>query len=357
MTGQAGVTRLAAPLWVLAVVAVVFFLHEARELFIPIALAALISYALHPIVLWLERARVPRVLGAALVVTAIAAIVAWGAWALQDDFFDAVERLPRQIRELRQQWSAARDGGPTAGLSSAVGEVQQLAGSDVGGAPVRKPAEDENGLGVTLWEGSTGLLTLAGNVTVITFLVFFLLTSARGWRQRLVAVFGDTLSSRRTAAEVIDEITWQIQRFLLARAATAVVVGIATWLALLVMDAPAPAFWGVSAGVLNSIPYFGPVVVSAGLAVVGLFAGGLTMALKLAGVALVITGLEGWLVTPPLLGRAARMNTLAVFLGLLVWTWIWGVWGTLLAVPLLSLVKAVSDHVERLEPVSRLLRE
>lgn len=134
-------------------------------------------------------------------------------------------------------------------------------------------------------------------------------------------------------------------------------MAVATWLALLAFGAPAPAFWGVSAGVLNSIPYFGPVIVSAGLAIVGLFAGGLTMAVKLAGVALVITSLEGWLLTPPLLGRAARMNTLAVFLGLLVWTWIWGIWGTLLAVPLLSLVKAVSDHVERLEPVSRLLQE
>ena len=75
----------------------------------------------------------------------------------------------------------------------------------------------------------------------------------------------------------------------------------------------------------------------------------------MSGAALAITSLEGWLLTPPLLGKAARMNALVVFLGLLVWTWIWGAWGTILAVPMLVMVKSVADHVESLKPVSRLM--
>jgi predicted PurR-regulated permease PerM len=116
------------------------------------------------------------------------------------------------------------------------------------------------------------------------------------------------------------------------------------------------AIWGALAGLFNSIPYFGPVIVSGGLFVVGLTqGGGVSQALQMAGAALVITSLEGWLLTPPLMGKAERMSVLAVFLGLLLWTWIWGAWGTLLAVPMLVIVKAVADHVPRLKPIGRLM--
>ena len=357
--------RPAAALWAIATVAVVLFLREAQALLVPIALSALISYALYPLVVRLERWHVPRILGAGLVVLSLVSVCVWAVASLRDDFVTAAERLPRQVRELRQQWEAGQ-GGLLQRLRDAAQEVQQAA------RPGRQPGEAspvvavaapgaENarptGLGEMLWRGSSNIIYLAGQLVVIVFLTYFLLLSAPAWRRRIIRVAGETLSTRRTAAEVLDEITWQIQRFLLARALTAVIVGVATWLALLALGAPNAGLWGTAAGILNSVPYFGPVIVSAGLAMVGLFAGGLTMALQLAGVALAITSLEGWLLTPPLLGRAARMNTLAVFLGLLLWSWVWGIWGTILAVPLLSLVKAVCDHVERLQPVSRLLEE
>jgi predicted PurR-regulated permease PerM len=114
--------------------------------------------------------------------------------------------------------------------------------------------------------------------------------------------------------------------------------------------------WGIAAGLFNSIPYFGPIIVSGGLFLVGLVqGGGMTQALQIAGIALVITTLEGWLVTPPLLGKAEGMSALAVFLGLLLWTWIWGAWGTILAVPMLVILKAVADHTPALKPLGRLM--
>jgi predicted PurR-regulated permease PerM len=98
------------------------------------------------------------------------------------------------------------------------------------------------------------------------------------------------------------------------------------------------------------------VIVCGGLLVAGLVqGGGVTQALQMAGAALVITSLEGWLLTPPLMGKAERMNALAVFLGLLLWTWMWGPVGTILAVPMLVVIKAVADHVERFRPIGRLM--
>jgi predicted PurR-regulated permease PerM len=130
----------------------------------------------------------------------------------------------------------------------------------------------------------------------------------------------------------------------------------ATWGVLAWMAARHAATWGILAGVFNSIPYFGPVVVAVGRFLVGIVqGGGVTQALQMSGVAILITSLEGWLLTPALMGKAERMSALAVFLGVLVWTWIWGAWGTVLAVPMLVIVKSVADHVEPLRPVGRLM--
>ena len=362
------------PLWILALVALAFFLRSTRELFVPIVFAALAASALAPVVSWLEARRVPRVAGSSLVVLVLMALAGWAAWSLSDDFDRAADRLPAQIREVQLRFASTADGGTVDRLRQAVSEMQELASSAQAPTPVEggEPTPGSSSGGTEppagqnvgqssvvsnyLWQGSMGLINMAGYVTVVTFLLFFLLLGAPVWRERLIRVSGDIASSR-AGAEVIDEITAQIQRFLVVRVVTAVAVGLATWVVLLLLGAPAAGMWAVAAGVLNSVPFFGPLIVSVGLAVVGLFAGGLAMALKLSGSALVITTLEGWLLTPVLLGKAARMNTLAVFLGLLAWSWAWGVWGTLLAVPMLSAMKSVADHVEPLQPVSRLLEE
>jgi predicted PurR-regulated permease PerM len=116
------------------------------------------------------------------------------------------------------------------------------------------------------------------------------------------------------------------------------------------------AMWGALAGLLNSIPYFGPVIVSGGLFVVGLLQeGGVVRALQISGAAMVITSVEGYLLEPTLFGRAERMSALVIFLGLLLWSWLWGVWGMILAVPMLVIIKSTADHVPWLRPVGRLM--
>ncbi len=114
--------------------------------------------------------------------------------------------------------------------------------------------------------------------------------------------------------------------------------------------------WGVVAGVFNSIPYFGPVLVTAGTSVVAFLQfGNLRMAIIVGGVSLLITSLEGFLLTPWLTSRAARMNAVAIFVGLLFWGWVWDVWGMLLAVPMLMVTKVVCDHVEDFKAVGEFL--
>jgi hypothetical protein len=113
---------------------------------------------------------------------------------------------------------------------------------------------------------------------------------------------------------------------------------------------------GLVAGLFNSIPYIGPIVVTGGLGVIAFMQfNDLAKTAYVCAAVLAITSLEGFLLVPALMSRAGRMNPVAVFVGLLFWTWVWGVWGTILAVPMLMMIKAVCDHVEDLQPIRELL--
>jgi predicted PurR-regulated permease PerM len=349
----------------MAVMALVIFLRYAAPLMIPIALGLLISSALNPVVSWLERAGVRRLAGTSLVLVGVTAALGFGLYSLRGQAADVLHDIPMAARRVRESMVNGEGANDLFGdLRRAVREVQRTttaartgstpATSSRAGAAEPGGAAASGGTSLLVW-GSTSLLTLAGDVLIIFFLAFFVLLGGPGFRARIIAVAGE---ERRTTGEILDDIAWQVQRFLLVRVVTSVIVGIATGIALALMGVEQAMFWGFTAGLFNSIPYFGPVIVSGGLAVVGLIQfGTITKAVQIAFVALVITSLEGWLITPPLMGKAARMNAITVFVGLLLWSWIWGVWGTILAVPMLAALKACCDHIAGLRPVGRLMGE
>lgn len=350
--------------WVLAVVAMLFFLRSASQLLIPIVLGILLSYALEPIVTWLERHRVPRLAGASIVLAVILGACGWGLYSLKDNVTDAIKMLPRAAERVQDMLTSEGGSGAAASITEAARVMQ---GEDSGGQPQTEagasPSATTSGqgtasssvLGAVQW-GVGSVVALAGNLTVVVFLIFFLLLSGNHVQNRIVEISGPDRDRQRVARTIVKDINAQIQRFLLVRLITAVIVGIATWSVLAWLGVDNAPVWGILAGVFNSIPYFGPIIVSGGLLVVGLVQGdGTAQALQMSGAALVITSLEGWLLTPPLMGKAERMGVLAVFLGLLLWTWIWGAWGTILAVPMLVVIKSVADHVPSLKPVGRLL--
>jgi predicted PurR-regulated permease PerM len=347
---------IAIALWIVAAVAVLFFLRTAKSLLIPIALAFLTSYALEPVVVWLERHRLPRVAGATIVMLTILGATAGAVYGLRDDAVQLVQAVPKAAERARQmvqsQLGSAADAiqKPTKGAGTSGSSSSQSGGEGEGLSGTTGQA------GSLLQRAVSGVFALAGHVVVIFFLVFFLLLAGHHIRNRVVEIAGPDPERRRTTATIVDDITEQIQRYLLVLLFTGAVVGVATWLVLAWMGVEHAAMWGVLAGVFNSIPYFGPVIISGGLFIVGIVqGGGVTQALQMAGAAIAITSLEGWLLAPPLMGKAERMSALAVFLGLLLWTWIWGGWGTVLAVPMLVIIKSVADHVEPLKPIGRLL--
>jgi predicted PurR-regulated permease PerM len=331
--------------WILTVLGALFFLRAARAFLIPIATAVLISYALEPAVAWLERRRIPRLAGAGLVMLATITAIAAGGYLLKDDIAQTAQAVPQAVQ--RAQSAVGEQLGSLSGANTASRSESRAIGTSGEGAA---------GGGGLLQRTARAAFAFAGQAVVVAFLTLFLLASGHLVRDRLVEIAGTDGERRRLVSRIIDDINGQIQRYLLVLLFTAIIVGTATWLVLAWMGVEHAPMWGALAGIFNSIPYFGPVIVSGGLFAVGIAqGGGVSEALQMAGAALVITSLEGWLISPPLMGKAERMNALTVFLGLLLWIWLWGEWGTVLAVPMLVVMKAVGDHVERLRPLGRLM--
>lgn len=353
-----------AALTVLAVLATILVLQYAQAMIIPIVLGILISYALEPIVARLTKWRVPRPISAAIVLVAVTGATGYLLYGLRSEGSAIVEQLPAAARRLREM---VENGKPTTAVAiqqvqKAATELEKAASAAApppsSGVPrVQVEAAPFNVTDYLMW-GSIGVATAVGQLVLILFLAYFLLASGDLYRRKLVKIVGPSLSKKKVTVQILSEIDRQIEMFLLVQVFTSTVVAVATWLAFRALGVNQAAVWGILAGVFNSIPYFGPVLVTGGTAVVAFLQfGSINMAVLVSGISLVITSLEGFLLTPWLTSRAASMNAVAIFVGLLFWGWVWNVWGMLLAVPMLMVLKAVCDHVEDFKSIGELIGE
>jgi predicted PurR-regulated permease PerM len=364
VTIQMPVDVRSAALTIVAVVAVIAVLKMAEAMIVPIVLGILISYALDPLVSSMARGRVPRPVGAAVLLVGLVVGGCALLYGLRFEAADMVTKLPQAAHRIRQSFERDRPSPANAiqQVQKAATELQKAADAAASPPPtpsgvtrvqVEAPAFD---LSDYLVWGSISAAAAIGQLVLVLFLVYFLLASGDLYKRKLVKIVGPSLTKKKITLQILAEIDQQIERFLLVQLFTSVIVAVATWLALRAVGMDQAAVWGVLAGVVNSIPYFGPVVVSAATAVVGFLQfGNVKMAVVVAGITLVITSLEGFLLTPWLTSRASRMNAVAIFVGLLFWGWVWNVWGMLLAVPVLMVIKAICDHVEDLRPLGELL--
>ena len=322
----------------------------------------LASYTLSPVVDWLKANRVPRAAAAALVLGALVGSLSWIAYSLSDDAAAVIEKLPEAARKLRENLSAARSGGPTAlqNMQEAANQIQGAA-TDAG----EKPGAHEIAVKIsepTAWlrnyalAQSALLFTVAAQAPIVLLLTYFLLASGTHFRRKLVQLVGPSLARKKDAVRILTEVDVQIQRYLLAMLLSNVLVAVCTWLAFEALGMDQAGVWGVVAGVLHFIPYLGPVLVAllTGVAAFLQF-GSLLNALAVAGVSLLAAGVVGFVFMTCLQSRFARVNAAVLFIALLFFAWLWGVWGLLLGAPLVAIAKVICDRVESLKPVGELL--
>ena len=349
---------------VLAGLGCVFVLHWAKAIFIPVMLSLLFSYALSPLVNWLEAKRMPRWLSSAVLLLVILSSVGGTAYALSDEAAKLVEALPAAASKFAQNMKAASGKAPSTleTVQKAATQIEQATqDTNAAASPTRgvmRVVVDAPRLNIRdyLWTGTLGLIALLGQSTAVIFLTYFLMLSGDTFRRKLIKLAGPRLSSKKVTLQALHEITDQIRRYLQMQFLTSILVGVLTGLALWFIGLENAAAWGVLAGVLNLVPYLGSLVMTGASALVGFLQfGSLSMALMVGGASLVIHAVVGNLLTPWLTSKTSQLSPVAVFVGLLAWGWLWGVWGLLLGVPILMMVKAVCDRVEDLKPIGEFL--
>jgi predicted PurR-regulated permease PerM len=351
-------------LGILATLATIFAVSWAEPFLVPLLLGIVIAYTLNPLVAWLEAIRIPRAAGTLIVMAGVIGALGIGTYSLRGEMQTIIEQLPEAASRISTAIERLRvgQGGNIAKIQSAAAEVESATTGTPGGTQPPPQATrvvvDPPGfrLGNFLWRGSMGALGGAGQAAMVVFLVFFLLLGGDQFKRKLVQLTGPSLSNKKVTVKILDDINGSIQKYMFMLLTTNLLVALLTWIAFRWMGLENAGAWAVAAGLLHLVPYLGPGVTAAatGMAAFMQF-DSLSGALLVAGISIAIATIVGTFVTTWMIGRIAGMNSAAIFISLLFWGWLWGVWGMLLSIPIIVIVKVVSEHVEELHPVAELL--
>jgi predicted PurR-regulated permease PerM len=345
---------------VLATVAVVMLLYFGAPFFIPLMVALIISFALSPLVDGLTRVVRYRMVSAAIVVLAVLGSMGWAVYAWSDDAVAIWERVPAVAKSISKSLQKiAQKPGAITEVKKAAADLETAA---QGGKPTpvmvtpTPTGASQISLWQVVWAGGKGVAIAAGQLVAVSFLVFFMLASGSLFKRKLVVLSGERLAQRKITVEVVDEIDTQIRRYLFVMLVSNVLVGLGTWMVFSLLGLEYAGLWGLIAAVLHTVPYFGSALVAAGSLAVGFVQfDEWPMAFAVAGSSVVVATIVGNIFSTWLASRQTRMNTTAAFVGLLFFGWIWGMWGLLLGIPILAIVKTICDHNEDWKPVAELL--
>lgn len=354
-------------LGILAALALVFALQWAQSFAISLLIGIFLAYTLNPLVVGLERIKVPRSVGASIVMLAVVCAIGLGTYSLRGQMQTIVAQLPEAASKLSARLASLQIGHliDMQKVQTAAREIERATGqAESGPSTAKQPAThvvvDQPGfrLGNVLWVGSMGALGLVGEAAMVGFLVFFLLLSGDTFKRKLVRLTGPSLSKKKITVHILDDINESIQRYMFMLFMTSLLVTLLSWIAFTWIGLENAGAWALAAGLLHVIPYFGPVATAGatGLAAFLQF-DSLWIALLVCGASVAIATVVGIFVTTWMTGRIAKMNAAAVFIALLFWSWLWGVWGMLLAIPIIFIVKVIAQHIEQLNPVAELLGE
>lgn len=337
----------------LAIIAagVVFYaLYSAKAIMFPLTLAAFLALPLRPIMRQLVRRRVPRFLAASILTGACLSVLAAGLLGLSGPAGEWIEDAPRRLEEAERKLRAIAE--PLEGINEATAQVEELTDDTTDDPAAVKVEVQQPRLSSTVLT-ATGDFVVGSLITVS--LAFLLLVFGDDVLRRIIAVM-PTSRDRVHLEQVFYEAEQTVSRYLLTYTVINILLGLVIGGGLWLIGLPNPVLWGVMAAVLNYLPFVGLVVGSGVVMLVAILSfDSAAYALLAPAIYLTANGIEANVVTPMLLGRSMKLNTIAIFVSIVVWGWMWGIGGAIIAVPALAVAKIVCDHSERFSRLSCVL--
>ena len=321
--------------------ALLYTLSLARALFLPIFLAVFLSLIFRPVVRRLKRVGVPPFLTASIISLITLGIFAAAVTMLREPAAEWLERAPQIVHQIEDRMRPL-----TRTIEQAREASEDLQRVPQGTTPPKQHVVVE---GSPLFQKVLGYTLSTVVQVVVTLTLFFFLLAHGG--VPLSGAFARVLSPRHVEAieRAVDDIEARVGVYLGTLALINLGVGACTALAMLALGVPNPLLWGVLAALLGPMPYVGPMLTIMVLLVVGFSSfDNIWMTLAPAAAYVVINQIESEVVTPIVQGRALKLSPIGVFLSIMLWTWMWGAVGALLAVPVLVVASAIVDHVTKI---------
>ncbi len=327
-----------------------FVLKYAAAILMPITLAVMLSLLFAPVVNFLTRLHISKRIGAALVVLFIAGTFTGIVIGLSDPAEEWVAKSPQAMRVIEKKLQKIKSS--INQMRKAVEKVEDLAEFDKKESQVVVEQAKGKKLLETVFMAAPNILAF---VVLSIILLYFLLFSGEDVARYLVRLIS-RLAHRHCPLNLGESIQQQISRYLFTVAIINICLGAVIAAAMAVLGLPNPVLWGTMACVLNFAPYIGAVITAICIAIVSVLTfDPLWHILLPPSVFLLITSVEGQFVTPIILGRRFSLNPLIIFISIIIWGWMWGYVGALLAVPLLVTAKIICQSVDSLEGIALFL--
>lgn len=327
-----------------------YSLYFARDFFLPVTLAFVLSFLLAPAVRWMTRLHVPQLIGAGMIIAGLLSLCVYGVYRLSEPAQEWLQKTPTSFDTVRRKLRVLLE--PVQKAQQTTGQIEKMTDlankeQNVTTVKIKKPS-----LGEFFFAGTRNFLIAAG-VTIV--LLYFLLASGDLFLLKLVKVL-PTLQDKKRAVEICRQIEQNISTYLWTVTLVNAGLGLTLAMAMHLLGMPNPGLWGVMAAIFNYVPYLGSTtgIISLGLASALTFDDPIKILLPPATYFLLAV-VEGNFIMPMALGRSLALNPVIIFIWLIFWGWVWGVVGAVLAVPLLAILKIICDHFKALSALSEFL--
>lgn len=331
------------------IIMAVYALYFGKDFFMPVILAFLLALTLTPVVRLLRKRGVPDAISATLLVVLSLAFLLVAGYALSgpviglfNDASQIGQKLTARMAHLQRPFEKVME------ISRQVSAMTEPAA----GPGVSKVVVTQPGI---VSQAAGNVLSGATSITIVFVLSLFLLASGTMFYEKIVQSF-TRLSEKKRALRVVYDVEREISRYLLTVALINAGLGVVVGLGLWGLGMPNAILWGTTAALLNFLPYIGALMNIVLVAVISLTTfDALSYALLAPAFVLLCNVVEGQFVTPMVVGRRLEINSVAIFIAIAFWSWMWGFVGALMAVPLLVIVKVFCDHFDGLAHVGNFL--